>query len=206
MKKFVLILALATSVAWGFEVAGIVGLNMQQWEDDNEHTASGTGVHGGILAGIGITPSCLPAYVGVESGFLLQTANYEGEDLLLPGDNMEIRLNNLIIPILLKGSLNPTSGLHIGAGLGPSIIVHNSGHYAYDWILHVEDDFNKDNLATDLGFQLKADVGIKLVPMLWLKPAIVYQLNANPDDPFTEDDDNGSESTLFISIGLAIKP
>lgn len=206
MKKFVLILALTASVTWGIEVTGVVGLNTQSWNDGNDNVGSGLGVHAGILGSIGITPSCLPAYIGAETGFLIQSAKYSWETGFGSTD-LVIEYNNVVIPILLKVTFKPTGGFHIGAGLGPSFIVHTSGASGIESEgVAIMVDLNKDNLATDLGFQLKADVGIKLVPMLWLKPAIVYQLNANPDDPFTEDDDNGSESTLFISIGLAIKP
>lgn len=203
MKKFALVLILLAGVAWGIEVGAYVGLNTQSWQDDENHKISGTGFHGGILGGIGITPSCLPAYVGVETGFLIQQANYKGADFLIEGDDMEVHLNNVVIPLLLKAHLKPSGKLHVGAGLGPTFIFHNSGSYEYDLILHFAGDFDKDNLTTDVGFQLKGDVGIKLAPMLWLKPALTVQLNGNPDNPFNTDEREGDELSLFISVGLA---
>ncbi|MBN2379122.1 outer membrane beta-barrel protein [candidate division WOR-3 bacterium] len=202
-----LMLVLAAGVAWGIEIGGHVGLNTQSWQDDDGHKISGLGAHLGVLGSIGITPSCLPAYIGVETGFLLQSAGYKGEDFLIEGDDMEIHMSNLVIPLLLKAQLKPSKGFHIGAGLGPSFIVHNSGNYQYDLVIHFdEEDFEKEDLATDVGFQLKGDVGIKLIPTLWLKPAITVQLNGNPDNPFNQESREGEEFTIFISVGLVFSP
>jgi len=206
MKKFALFFILAATVVWGIEVGGYVGFNSQTWQDDDGHTVSGTGGHAGILGGFGITPSCLPAYIGLESGVLFQNAAYKGEDFLIEGDDMEIHLNNLVIPILLKVNLKPSRGFHVGAGLGPSFIIHSSGNYEYNILIHFADDFQEENLATDLGFQLKGDVGIKLAPLLWLKPALTFQFNNKPDNPFDQDNREGDEFTLFLSLGLVLKP
>jgi hypothetical protein len=206
MKRLVLIVALAACIAWGFEVGAHVGLNMQSWQDDDNHKISGSGLHGGVLGSIGVTPSCLPAYVGVETGFLIQNANYKGADFLIQGDDMEIHLNNVVIPLLLKAHLKPSDKIHIGAGLGPSFIIHSSGSYEYNILIHFAGDFEKEDLATDVGFQLKGDVGVKLAPMLWLKPSLTVQLNPNPDNPFDQDNREGEELTLFLSVGLAFSP
>jgi len=206
MKKFVLLFALLASVALGIEVTGVVGLNSQSWDDGNDNIGTGTGVHGGILGSIGVTPSCLPAYVGVETGFLIQRANYTWENFLFEDTDLNWHYNNLVIPILLKGTLKPTGGFHVGAGLGFSIISNLSGSWDYDLgAVRFEDDFDDDDMETDLGLQIKGDVGIKLIPMLWLKPSVTVQLNLTADDADTENQEE-SENAIFFSIGLAIKP
>ncbi|TET22427.1 MAG: hypothetical protein E3J71_06305 [Candidatus Stahlbacteria bacterium] len=206
MKKFVLLFALVVSVAMGIEVTGVVGLNTQSWNDGNDNIGSGVGLHAGLLGSIGITPSCLPVYVGLESGFLYQNANYTWEDAGFDNVNLSISLHNVVIPILLKGNFKPTKKLSLGAALGPSIIIHSSGSWEYDVaVIQFEDEFNKDNLAADLGFQIKGDVGIKLAPMLWLKPSVTLQLNGNPDNPFNTDERVGAETALFFSLELALK-
>lgn len=206
MKKLVLIIVLLASVAWGIEVAGVGGLNYQSWDDGNGNVGSGVGLHAGLLGSIGITPSCLPVYVGLETGFLYQNANYTWEDAGFNNTNLSISLHNVVIPILLKGNFKPTKKLSIGAALGPSIIIHSSGSWEYDiGNVQFEDEFNKDNLATDVGFQVKGDLGIKIVPMLWLKPSITLQLNGNPDNPFNQDERVGAETAFLFSLGLALK-
>lgn len=205
MKKFVLLFALLASVALGIEVTGVVGLNTQTWDDGNDNVGTGTGVHGGILGSIGITPSCLPAYIGLETGFLIQNAKYSWETGF--GDlNLILKYNNVVIPVLLKATLKPTGGFHIGAGLGPSFSIHTSGATGIgddNWNSMV--DIPDDDLKTDVGFQVKGDVGIKLIPMLWLKPSVTVQLTGNPYSPITQER-QGSETTLYFSVGLAIKP
>jgi len=205
MKKYVLILALLASVALGIEVTGVVGLNTQTWDDGNDNVGTGTGAHGGILGSIGITPSCLPAYIGLETGFLIQNAKYSWETGF--GDlNLILKYNNVVIPVLLKGTLKPTGGFHIGAGLGPSFSIHTSGATgigADNWSSML--DIPDDDLKTDVGFQVKGDLGIKLIPMLWLKPSVTVQLTGNPYSPITQER-QGSETTLYFSVGLAIKP
>lgn len=205
MKKILLVFALAASVAWGIEVGALVGFNPQTWQDDNGNSISGVGAHMGVLGGIGITPSCLPAYIGLETGFLVQGASYSGQDFIIQGDDMKIHLNNVVIPILLKAHLQPSKKIEIGVGLGPAFIIHASGDYEYNLLFHFADDFAKDNLATDVGFQLKGDVGIKLIPTLWLRPALTVQLNPNPDNPFNTDERTGDEVAAFISVGLVFK-
>lgn len=206
MKKFVLILALAASVAWGIEVEGLVGVNYQSWDDGNGNVGSGAGLHAGLLGSIGITPSCLPVYIGLESGVLYQNANYTWEDAGFNNTNLSISFHNVVVPILIKGNFKPTKKLSLGAGLGPSFIIHGSGSWEYDiGNVQFEDEFNPDNLAADVGFQIKGDVGIKLAPMLWLKPSVTLQLNGNPDNPFNQDERVGAETALFFSLGLALK-
>ena len=206
MKKYVLLFVLLASVAWGIEVTGVGGGNYQSWDDGNGNVGSGVGLHAGLLGGIGITPSCLPVYIGAETGFLVQSAKYTWDDAGFDNVNLSINLSNVVIPILLKGNFEPTKKLSLGAALGPSIIIHSSGSWEYDVaVIQFEDEFNQDNLAADLGFQLKADVGIKLAPLLWLKPSLTVQLNGNPDNPFNQDEREGSETTVFISVGLAFK-
>lgn len=201
MKKFVLLFAFLASVALGIEVTGVVGINSQTWDNGNGYGGSGMGAHGGILGGIGISPSRVPVYLGVETGFLYQKANYTWED-----SDLNWHYNNLVIPILLKGTFKPTGGFHIGVGIGPSIISNMSGYY--DWDIdgvRFEDDFTDDELETDMGLQIKGDVGIKLVPLLWLKPSVTVQLNLTADEKDGRDQEE-SETALFLSLGLAIKP
>lgn len=210
MKKYavVLMLVLAVSTAWAIEGTVTLGLNSQSWDDGSGNPGSGIGTHIGLLGSIGITPSCLPVYIGAETGFLIQSAKYSWETGFGSTD-LVIKYNNVVIPILLKGTFKPTGSLHLGAGLGPSIIVHNSG----SWGAESDDgaimlDFLEDNLRTDFGFQVKGDIGIKLIPFLWLKPAFTLQINPNADDPFFADKEHkaGTETTMFFSIGLAVKP
>jgi|GEM_PF-2445649 len=208
MKKIILTLILTIGLAFGFEVGAYVGLNNQSWKDNasEPNKASGISAHGGILGSIGITPSCLPVYVGLESGFILQKADYKGKDLLFKGNDLEIHMNNLIIPVLLKANLKPSPKIRIGAGLGPSFIIHNSGSYEYDIIIHLEGDFDKDNLEPDVGFMLKGDMGIQLMPLLWLKPTVAIQLNNKPDDPRNKNESFGEEMSVFFSVGLVLSP
>jgi len=205
MKKLVLIIVLLASVAWGVEVTGVGGLNYQSWDDGNGNIGSGVGLHAGLLGSIGITPSCLPVYIGAETGFLVQSAKYSWETGF--GDtDLILKYNNVVIPVLLKGTLKPTGKFHIGAGLGPAFIVHTSGATgigAGNWDLMV--DIPDDDLKTDVGFQIKGDVGIKLIPMLWLKPSLTVQLNGNPYSPVTHER-QGSETTILFSVGLAVSP
>jgi hypothetical protein len=173
MKKIVILFVLVASVAWGIEVTGVGGGNYQSWDDGNGNIGSGVGLHAGLLGGIGITPSCLPVYIGAE---------------------------------LLKATLKPSGGFHIGAGLGPSFSIHTSGATGIgndNWNSMV--DIPEDDLRTDVGFQVKGDLGIKLIPTLWLKPSVTVQLTGNPYSPITQER-QGSETTLYFSVGLAIKP
>lgn len=205
MKKILLVFVLVAGIVWGIEVQGLAGFNTETWQDDNGNSISGAGLHMGVLGGIGLTPSCLPAYIGVEAGLIVQGANYKGQDFIIQGDDMRIHLNNVVIPILLKAHLAPSKKLEIGAGLGPAFIIHASGDYEYNILIHFADEFAPDNLATDVGLQLKGDVGIKLMPALWLRPALTVQLNPNPDNPFNTDERSGDEATAFISVGIVFK-
>jgi len=205
MKKYVLLFVLLASVAWGIEVGGLVGVNYQSWDDGNGNVGSGVGLHAGILGGIGITPSCLPVYIGAETGFLIQSAKYTWETGF-GGVDLILKYNNVVIPVLLKATLKPSGGFHIGAGLGPSFSIHTSGATGIgndNWNSMV--DIPEDDLKTDVGFQIKGDVGIKLIPILWLKPSVTLQLNGNPDNPFNQDERVGAETALFFALGLALK-
>ncbi|MCK4334661.1 hypothetical protein KAX06_07785 [candidate division WOR-3 bacterium] len=205
MKKYVLLFVLLASVAWGVEVTGIGGGNYQSWDDGNGNIGSGVGLHAGLLGGIGITPSCLPVYIGAETGFLIQSAKYTWETGF-GGVDLILKYNNVVIPVLLKATLKPSGGFHIGAGLGPSFSIHTSGATGIgndNWNSMV--DIPEDDLRTDVGFQVKGDLGIKLIPTLWLKPSVTVQLTGNPYSPITQER-QGSETTLYFSVGLAIKP
>ncbi|MBD3284885.1 hypothetical protein GF359_00815 [candidate division WOR-3 bacterium] len=207
MKKCAVLtmLVLALSAAWAIEGTALIGANSQTWDDGSGNSGTGGGAHFGILGSIGMTPSCLPVYLGVETGFLTQSAKYNWETGFGELD-VNLKYNNLVIPILLKGTFKPTGKIHIGAGLGPSLIIHSSGVMGIgidDWSLM--GDIDDDDLKTEIGFQIKGDVGIKLIPLLWLKPGITLQINSNPYSPVTGQKE-GSETTWFIHIGLAIKP
>jgi hypothetical protein len=208
MKKFVLLFALLASVALGIEATVLGGLNIHSWDDGNGSVGSGSGGHGGILGSIGITPSCLPAYIGVETGFLIQSATYEwatgfGET------NLIVKYNNLVIPILAKATLKPSGKFHVGAGFGPSFVIHNSGQWGLgDSGGSIMFDFGDEYLQNDIGLLIKGDVAFKLMPLIWLKPSVGIQLIGSADDPFFTDKDNkaGSETSIFISLGVSIKP
>lgn len=207
MKKAVLVLVILASLGWGLEGAGFLGLNSHSWDDGNDNVGTGIGTHIGLMGNFGFTPSCLPVYVGLESGFLVQSANYKWQDGGFGNAYLSVHYSNLVIPLLLRGTLKPSKGLHLGVSMGPAFVVHGSG----DWKIGIDDaalefQFNTDNLATDVALQIKGDVGIKLIPLLWLKPAVTVQLTGNPDDPFTAEGREGSETTINFSIGLAIKP
>lgn len=205
MKKLVIVLVVMISMGWGIEATGLVGFNTQSWDDGNGNVGSGAGFHAGFLGGIGITPSCLPAYVGVESGFLLQNARYSWETGF-GGIDLLLKYNNLVIPVLLKANLDVAKKFHLGAGVGPSFIIHTGGETAVgteDWALTTE--ISDEDLKTDLGFQVKGEVGIKLIPLLWLKPSVTLQLNPTPYSPVSHEN-QGSETALLFSVGLAVKP
>lgn len=206
MKRLILILALTATLAWGIEVGGVAGFNYQSWNDGEDNIGAGFGLHAGILGGIGITPSCLPVYIGLESGFFIQGANYTWQKGGYGNPYLSVHLNNLVIPILLKTNFEPNKNLHLGAGLGPSFIIHTSGSFKLGSdIGAIEFPFNKDNLAADLGFQVRGELGIKLIPLLWFKPSVTLQPNGNPDNPFNQDSRVGSETTLFFTLGLALR-
>jgi len=207
MRKCAILLSLvlAVSAAWALEGTALVGANSQSWDDGNGYKGTGSGAHFGILGSIGITPSCLPVYVGVETGFLSQSARYSW-DTGFGGIQFRLKYGNLVIPVLLKGTFKPTGKIHIGAGLGPSFIIHSSGAMGFggqDW--EILPDIPADDLKTDVGFQIKGDIGIKLIPWLWLKPGLTLQINSNPYSPVTHEK-QGSETAWLFSIGLAIKP
>lgn len=202
MKRCILLIALLGTCVGALEITALGGGNYQKWHFNGCY-GKGVGAHGGILASIEMTPSCLPVYVGVESGVLVQKANYTWPDQLAryPPNDVTDHLNNLLVLILLKGTFKPLSGLRLGAGIGPSIIRNISG--TWEDTYGGEGKIEKERLQTDLGWQIKGDIGIKLLPMLWLKPSVTAQFNLTADDK--ETDEKEKETAWFFSLGLALK-
>ena len=219
MKRCILLIALLGTCVGALEIAALGGGNCQIWIDEYGYVGKGVGGHFGLLGSIGMTPSCLPVHLGIESGFILHNVTYYWADfewrtsdgIIVGTGGLGWRYNNLVVPVLLKGTIKLTEKFLLGVGMGPSIIHNLSGSKIYpDWYagragISEEEDFESDKLHTCLGWQTKGDLGIELLPKLWLKPSLTLQLNRNPDSPFYEDERMGNQATVFLSLGLVLK-
>lgn len=178
------------------------GLNHQTFDSGewNVKPGSGLGFHGGLSFEVYLTPSILPVQFGIEGELLNQRANYNWET---PFNKtyMGKRLNNLVIPFLMKVRVGIPMLPDLETGLGLSLVRNLSGQWGLKgetgeiWL-----DMEEKDLQTDLGFQFKGEIGIKVAPLLKVTPGFVYQKNLTQDDPNT--DNKEKESAGFFCCGI----
>jgi hypothetical protein len=178
------------------------GLNYQSYDSGqlNVQPGSGFGLHGGMNVEFFLSPGCLPAQLGLELELLRQNARYNW-DTPFQGLYSALVLNNIVIPLMPKIRIGIIPKTDFEFGMGLSLIRNTSGY----WRLSSSGDvpISTSDLQTDIGFQLKADVGYKLAPMLLIVPSLRYQINLTANDPDTPNQTE-KEHALFIALGLTL--
>jgi len=194
MKRLAILLAFFVTTSFGIGIQGVFGGNIGLWKYWDY--GLGKGGHIGLLVNFEEKPFSNPLSLGLESGFLLQNSDYWWRDLY---DNplLEIYLDNLVIPTLAKVSFDLSKKVTLGFGAGPLVIIHTSGRWTNTgtW-----EPFERSYLQPDIGLQFKGDIGIKLFSVIWLKPALAFQMNST-----LTDDIINAEDMLMLSLGLECK-
>ncbi|TET22428.1 MAG: hypothetical protein E3J71_06310 [Candidatus Stahlbacteria bacterium] len=199
MKRCILLIALLGTCVGALEITVMGGGNYQAMNPEYSLEGTGWGAHGGLLGEVSTVPSFLGINLGLESGVLLQQANYLFIPALLEYPERFVHQANLIIPLLLKLKLASVKAFHFQWGVGPSLIRN-----VYGWWEDAEGGegvVDKQYYETDLGLQLKGEINIRLSPKLWLNPAITRQFNLTAKDTWLDKGQN-----WFFSLGLALKP
>ncbi len=181
------------------------GLNNQSYDSGQLNVRPGTGFsfHGGMNVEFFFTPGCLPAQLGVELELIRQNAHYNW-DTPFQGLYAALVLNNTVIPLMPKLRIGIIPKTDFEFGLGLSLIRNTSGYWRLSSSAGGLDvPINSNDLETDLGFVLKADVGYKIAPMLLIVPNLRYQLNLTSDDPDTQTLTE-KEHALFFGVGLEL--
>jgi len=198
MKRCILLIALLGTCVGALEITVMGGGNYQTMNPEY-YQEGAWGWHGGLLTELSIVPSLLGINIGIESGVLLQQANYfiiPAIPEYPPGVDHQL---NLIAPFLVKLRLATEKPFHFQWGVGPSLIRN-----VYGWWEDAEGGegvVDKEYYETDLGLQLKGEINIRLSPKLWLNPAITRQFNLTAKDTWLDKGQN-----WFFSLGLALKP
>lgn len=181
------------------------GLNSQSYDGGQVNIRPGTGwsVHGGINVEFFFTPGCLPAQLGLELELLRQNARYDW-DTPFQGLYSTLVLNNTVIPLMPKLRVGIIPKTDFEFGLGLSLIKSTSGY----WRLWgsgggLDVPINANDLETDLGFVMKADVGYMIAPFLLIVPNLRYQLNLTADNPDTQTLTE-KEHAFFFGVGLEL--
>lgn len=198
MKKIIALIIITVLSLDAVEITVLGGYNSQTW-DSPEHVVSGSGWHAGLLVEAGITPSFLPLGIGLETGAMLQQANYSWYTIYF--EHWQTRFQNLLIPVLVNGNFDIGQNIHMGIGGGPALIRNLSGYIEED--LGVRYDFPADSLHTDVGLLLKGEVGIRLAPAFWLEPALGASFNSfkHDADPAMVD----KYKNWFFSLRLVLR-
>lgn len=200
MKRYVLSIALLATIVGAIQITATGGGNYQamnpeyNWGD----AGWGWGWHGSLLTELSIVPSLLGINIGIESGVLLQQANYSyipaiPEDP--PGVGHQL---NLIAPFLIKLRLATEKPLHFQWGVGPSLI--RNFYVWWESDAGEKGVVDKQDYETDLGLQIKGEVNIKLADRMWLNPTISRQFILTAKDTWLE-----NSKHWFFSLGLALK-
>lgn len=192
-----------------FTVTG--GGNRQAWQDFEQtgtFILDGTGWHAGAMIGLETKPGKLPVTVGGEGGLLFQRNYYEDEfyfqdehGAVTDTGFMYWRYNNLMVPLLIKGTLKPIDDLSVGLGTGLCLLHPLSGRFERDYeigSLPAEEILTRDQLDTYLAWQIKGEAELQIFSRVWLKPSItghvkIYELGADFIDKYA----------LMVSLGLA---
>jgi hypothetical protein len=202
MRRIILAVAILAAVANAIEITGFGGGNNQKiGSGTGDMTWEGFGWHGGVLLGLGVTPFRLPITIGGESGLVFHQENYERE----PWFGTEYtEYNNLMASLLLNAKVQPFEILYFGLGLGPSLSYPLSGRYWTDYETDewpTEIVYERDELNTYINWQVKGELGIKIIPRLWLKPSITGSVKIWQARNYLYTD----KSATFFSLGLALK-
>ncbi len=199
MRKIIVIgvlFSISTLSADKLRIGLKAGLNHQTFDSGewNTRPGSGFGLHWGLSLEAYLTPSLLPVQFGIEGELLNQKANYNWETPFK--SYIGKRLNNLIIPLLMKVRVGIPMLPDLETGLGLSLIRNLSGQWGVKgeggeiWL-----DMEEKDLQTDLGFQFEGEAGIKVAPLLKVTPGFIYQKNLTTDD-------KEKESAGFFYCGI----
>jgi len=198
MNRCIFLIAFLGTCVGAVEITALGGGNYQAMNPDYSLEGTGWGAHGGFLAEVSIVPSFLGINLGLESGVLLQQANYFFPSAIPEYPDCFVHQANLIIPILVKLRLAPAKAFHFQWGVGPSLIRN-----LYGWWEDEEGGegvVDKEYYETDLGLHLKGEVNIKLSDRIFLNPSITRQFNLTAKDTWLDKGQN-----WFFSLGLALK-
>lgn len=204
-KNVVVFFMILSTLTYGFEIKGVVGLNYQTYSKTIENTTissngSGVGTHIGLGAGIDLTPGCLPAVLMLETGVWIQNANYKWK---VGSIEYEEHYLNFVIPIVPKIVVSPPmTGFSLGFGIGPTILSNLSGTARTrigegPWS---ESKLSKEDLKTFLCFRLQGEMGFRVAPMVWVSPYFIIQPNLTADDPDTDSKESRSYTLLGFSL------
>lgn len=221
MKRCIFLIALLGTCVGAVEITALGGGNYQKWNDwyyswwpptPEPRNYEGFGYHAGGLISLRFTKPSAPAFIGLETGTSFIKINYvelvdsittiiDGELVVVLPEPNKRHFNKIIVPVLLKILVPTGNGFEWGVGIGPAIIRTPS------WTEHYEIDGEEREYTrpgeTDIGLEVQASFGFKVLPRIWLRPSVNALYNITADDPDT--DKKESERFFLFSLGLALK-
>ncbi|MBN2379124.1 hypothetical protein JXM67_04920 [candidate division WOR-3 bacterium] len=209
MMRIIQLTILAATSVGAVEITALGGGNQQTWVDDSTVLINGISWHAGAMIGEGITFSRIPLTLGVETGVIYQYERYD--DIFYFQDEYgEIydsayaywKYDNLVVPVLLKGSVDFLPLLNVGLGSGISVVRPLAGKswIEYETEEHLyEHEFERSQMDTYLAWLVKGEVGYRIIPRLWIKASVTCQYKIADLSPETFVD----KRAYFASLGLA---
>lgn len=210
MKRCILLIALLGTCVGAVEITVMGGGNYQKWNDwyyswwsptPEPCNYEGLAYHAGGVVSVGFLKPSAPAFIGVESGFLYMRTNYARQIDTFTIEASPRYMKKFVIPGIIKIMTPEANNFEWGVGIGPAIIRTPS------WTEHYEIDGEEREYTrpgeTDIGLEVQASFGFKVLPRIWLRPSVNALYNITADDPDT--DKKESERFFLFSLGLALK-
>jgi hypothetical protein len=157
----------------------------------------GFGFNAGGMVGLDFTPSAAAVRFGIQTGVRYYRANYvemvnpgdsvitieDGKLVFVPVEPYRIQSNKYMIPVTIRLAIPEGESFEWGMGMGPEVIVHDR--------------------QIDAGLRVKGEVGIRLLPKLWLTPEISALYITTSDILSNIQLDN--EKFFALTLGLSYK-
>jgi len=205
MRRIIQLTILAAVSLGAFEITALGGGNHQAILGDSTVLVDGISWHAGGLVSEGITFRRMNFTLGAETGVLYQHTQYR--DMLYyynaTGEIYDSAYaywiyDNIAVPLLVKGSFDFLSRINAGLGAGVSVVYPYSGRFRIK-DRNYKYEYERENLDTYLALGAKAEVGVKIIPRLWIKAAVSGQFKVADLSPEAFSD----KRAYLASLGLA---